>query len=85
MERWVGSYFTEWIDEAQRLEKERMKSTEVTSHPGFGRQGEIEAGHWVQWFEHVDGLNARDDEDSDDSDPEVEEEHIVPDEDEDED
>lgn len=57
MERWVGDFFTEWIEEAQRLEKERMANQTVLSHPGFGRQSELEESAWLQWFDYVDSLN----------------------------
>jgi hypothetical protein len=52
-------YFTAWVEEAQRLEKERMANAnaEVTSHPGFGLQDEAIDVAWSQFFEYVGWLN----------------------------
>jgi hypothetical protein len=52
-------YFTAWIEEAQRLEKERMANAnaEVISHPGFGQQDETIETDWANWMEYVLWLN----------------------------
>lgn len=54
----MGTYFTDWVEEAQRREKVRMANPEVTSHPGFGTEtDEAMEAAWVQFFDYVMFLN----------------------------
>lgn len=56
----MGWYFTQWLEEAQRLEKERLAQPaqgEVQTHPGFGRNDVEDEDAWGQFFEHILWVN----------------------------
>ena len=66
LERFIGDYFTHWLQDARQTERQRMKQSQedIDTFQPLGRDGVASEEAFLQWCDFLDQMNEDDERDS---------------------